>query len=86
MKHIYSHARYGDAMYDNKADCEWTIEADSGRNVQLSFLMFDVEEEKQCSYDYVEVYGGLDDASSVLQGRYCGNTVNILPLFTDNQC
>lgn len=65
-------------MYDNKADCEWTIEADSGRNVQLSFLMFDVEEEKHCSYDYVEVYGGLDDASSVLQGRYCGNTVILL--------
>lgn len=74
VKHIYSHAKFGMGMYDNGADCEWSIEADSNKNVQLKFLMFDVEEERQCSYDYVEVYGGLDDSSGPLHGKYCGNS------------
>ncbi|XP_055525021.1 tolloid-like protein 1 [Wyeomyia smithii] len=74
VKHIYSHAKYGAGMYDNGADCEWSIEADRDKNVQLKFLTFDVEEERMCSYDYVEVYGGLDDASGPLHGKYCGNT------------
>lgn len=74
VKHIYSHAKFGMGMYDNGADCEWSIEADLNKNVQLKFLMFDVEEERQCSYDYVEVYGGLDDSSGPLHGKYCGNS------------
>ncbi|XP_058467763.1 protein tolkin-like [Malaya genurostris] len=74
VKHIYSHAKYGAGMYDNGADCEWSIEADRDKNVQLKFLTFDVEEERMCSYDYVEVYGGLDDASGPLHGKYCGNS------------
>ncbi|EDS37225.1 ubiquitin-protein ligase [Culex quinquefasciatus] len=74
VKHIYSHAKFGAGMYDNGADCEWSIEADRDKNVQLKFLTFDVEEERMCSYDYVEVYGGLDDASGPLHGKYCGNS------------
>lgn len=77
VKHIYSHAKFGAGMYDNGADCEWSIEADRDKNVQLKFLTFDVEEERMCSYDYVEVYGGLDDASGPLHGKYCGNSVSI---------
>ncbi|KFB52683.1 AGAP003702-PA-like protein [Anopheles sinensis] len=71
--HFYSHIKFGSGMYDNGADCEWTIVADPGLNVQLKFLSFELEEEKMCSYDYVEVYGGLDDESGPLQGKYCGN-------------
>ncbi|XP_058060742.1 tolloid-like protein 1 [Anopheles bellator] len=71
--HFYSHIKFGSGMYENGADCEWTIEAESGQNVQLKFLSFELEEEKLCSYDYVEVYGGLDDESGPLHGKYCGN-------------
>lgn len=42
VKHFYSHAKYGDFDYNNNAECDWTIEADSGRNVQLTFMAFDV--------------------------------------------
>nr|XP_019553875.2 tolloid-like protein 1 [Aedes albopictus]XP_029726403.1 tolloid-like protein 1 [Aedes albopictus] len=74
INHFYSHVNYGDGVYDNGADCEWTIEADSGRKVQLTFLTFDLEEEKTCSYDYVELSSGFDDtASGQLHGKYCGN-------------
>lgn len=42
VKHFYSHAKFSDFNYDNGAECDWTIEAEMGRNVQLTFLTFDV--------------------------------------------
>lgn len=42
VKHFYSHAKYGDHSYESNSDCDWRIEADSGKNVQLTFLTFDV--------------------------------------------
>ncbi|XP_055631741.1 tolloid-like protein 1 [Toxorhynchites rutilus septentrionalis] len=70
---IYSHVGYGVGTYDNGVDCEWTIEADYGRRVQLTFLSFDLEEEKSCSYDYVEILSGFEDTSGQVHGKYCGN-------------
>jgi tolkin protein len=75
VKHLYSHATYGDHNYDNKADCDWTIEAKPGQNVHLKFLTFELEDETDCSYDYVEVYSGLDD-SGPEYGRSCGHSVS----------
>ncbi|KAJ3641013.1 hypothetical protein Zmor_027542 [Zophobas morio] len=72
-KHIYSHARFGTEKYDNKADCDWTIKAISGYNVRLSFLTFDLEDEKDCGYDYVEIFSGMD-SSGPSYGRFCGST------------
>lgn len=74
-KHIYSHSKFGSANYENKADCDWTIEAINGFSVQLSFLTFDLEDEKECNYDFVEIFNGLD--SSVLSyGKFCGTNVS----------
>ncbi|XP_050312817.1 tolloid-like protein 1 [Anthonomus grandis grandis] len=69
-KHVYSHAKYGSASYDNRADCDWTIEAPPGQNVHLSFLTFDLEDFDNCGYDYVEIFGGLDSGQSY--GKFCG--------------
>lgn len=74
-RHIYSHAKFGRASYDNKADCLWTIEAMDGYNVKLSFLTFDMEDEKNCSYDFVEIYNGLDTSAPSF-GKFCGTKVN----------
>jgi tolkin protein len=74
MKHIFSHARFGDKVYE-AADCEWTIEASRGRNIQITFTAFEIEEQQTCAYDYVEVYSGIDDSSGRLHGRFCGNAV-----------
>ncbi|CAB0044896.1 unnamed protein product [Trichogramma brassicae] len=59
--------------YDHRMDCDWTIEAPLGKNVHLNFLSFDLEDEIDCSYDWVEVHSGLD-TSSPSYGRLCGNT------------
>lgn len=75
VKHLYSHSKYGDHNYENRADCDWSIEAEPGRNVHLTFLTFELEDEQDCGYDYVEVYSGLD-ASGPSYGRFCGNSVS----------
>ncbi|XP_017774281.1 PREDICTED: tolloid-like protein 1 [Nicrophorus vespilloides] len=70
--HFYSHAKYGSSLYESKADCDWTIEAPQGQNVHLMFVTFDLEDEKDCGYDYVEVFSGLD-SSGASYGRVCGS-------------
>lgn len=78
-KHFYSHSKFGSSNYENKADCDWTIEAQPGYNVHLMFVTFNLEDEKDCGYDYVEVFNGLD-ASGPSYGRFCGISVRIFLL------
>ncbi|ODM91924.1 Tolloid-like protein 2, partial [Orchesella cincta] len=42
--------------------------------VELTFLSFEVEDENDCAFDFVEIFNG-DDASTQSKslGRYCGN-------------
>lgn len=76
-KHFYSHSKFGSASYDNRTDCEWTIEAPPGYNVHVMFVTFDLEFEQDCAYDYVEVFNGLD-YSGQSYGKFCGgNNVSI---------
>lgn len=75
VKTLYSHARYGDRYYENNADCDWTIEADSGKSIQLIFSTFEIEFQIKCLYDFVEIYGGIDDESGPLFGKFCGNII-----------
>lgn len=72
VQHLYSHARFGDLDYDSHADCEWTIGAAPGAPmyIQLTFLTFEIEPEKECSYDYVEVFNDFDAIGSSF-GRFC---------------
>ena len=59
---LYSHATYGDKNYDNNEDCDWTLtSSQEGYNVRLRFSTFEVEDEMDCTYDYVEVRARDDD-------------------------
>lgn len=75
-QHLYSHSRFGSASYENRAECDWTIETKEGSHVKMAFLTFDIEEEKDCGYDYVEVFNGVDSSASSF-GRYCGSQVKL---------
>lgn len=74
---IYSHAAYGGFSYDNKMYCDWTILASDNMGVGLRFSNFELEDEYNCEYDYVEIYNGEDD-EAVKIGRFCGNKVQWL--------
>ncbi|XP_077592860.1 bone morphogenetic protein 1-like isoform X1 [Stigmatopora nigra] len=70
-KDLYSHAQFGDNNYQGNADCLWVISAEKGYGVELSFQVFEIEEEPDCGYDYVELYDGANVNSPRL-GRFCG--------------
>ncbi|GAB1598696.1 tolloid-like protein 2 [Argonauta hians] len=69
---IYSHAKYGDQNYDNTADCEWVIEAETDQKIYVEFQSFEIENETECLYDYVTIFDGKPDKDNLI-GRYCGS-------------
>lgn len=75
---LYSHAQFGDNNYPAQVDCEWLLVSERGSRLELSFPIFEVEEEADCGYDYVELFGGLDSTAMGL-GRFCGSGVNTVP-------
>ncbi|XP_072240945.1 dorsal-ventral patterning tolloid-like protein 1 isoform X1 [Leuresthes tenuis] len=72
QKNLYSHAQFGDNNYPGHTDCEWLLTAEQGYGIELSFITFEVEEEADCGYDYIELYNG-NDADSHRLGRFCGS-------------
>ncbi|XP_018526748.1 bone morphogenetic protein 1 isoform X2 [Lates calcarifer] len=71
-KDLYSHAQFGDNNYPGGSDCLWVVTAEKGYGVEIIFQVFEIEEEADCGYDYVELYDGADIKSPRL-GRYCGS-------------
>ncbi|XP_008536249.2 tolloid-like protein 1 isoform X1 [Equus przewalskii] len=69
---LYSHAQFGDNNYPGQIDCEWLLVSERGSRLELSFQIFEVEEEADCGYDYVELFDGLD-STAVGLGRFCGS-------------
>lgn len=74
-KELYSHAQFGDNNYPSHAHCDWVIVAEDGYGVELIFRTFEVEEEADCGYDYMEAYDGYDSTAPRL-GRFCGSGVS----------
>ncbi|RMC11221.1 hypothetical protein DUI87_12136 [Hirundo rustica rustica] len=71
-KDLYSHAQFGDNNYPGQANCEWVIVAEDGYGGELIFQIFEIEEEADCGYDYMEIYDGYDSTAPRL-GRFCGS-------------
>uniref|UniRef100_A0A8B9P6B4 CUB domain containing protein 2 n=1 Tax=Apteryx owenii TaxID=8824 RepID=A0A8B9P6B4_APTOW len=58
--------------YPNNAECRWSIRAAAGAGVTLVFADFQVENDEECSFDYVALFDGPTAAAARL-GRYCGS-------------
>ncbi|CAG9771064.1 unnamed protein product [Ceutorhynchus assimilis] len=71
-RQIYSHSSYGNATYSPMTSCDWFIIGNEGYNIKLTFKAFDLENEEECSYDFVEVFDGLDSGGTSF-GKFCGN-------------
>uniref|UniRef100_H3ANE1 Tolloid like 1 n=1 Tax=Latimeria chalumnae TaxID=7897 RepID=H3ANE1_LATCH len=72
LKDLYSHAQFGDNNYPGLLDCEWLIVAEKNYGVELIFQTFEVEEEVDCGYDFIELFDGYAKSAPRL-GRYCGS-------------
>uniref|UniRef100_A0A4W5NC55 Metalloendopeptidase n=1 Tax=Hucho hucho TaxID=62062 RepID=A0A4W5NC55_9TELE len=71
-KDLYSHAQFGDNNYPGASDCQWVVSAEKGYGIELIFQTFEIEEEADCGYDYIELFDGADVKAPRL-GRYCGS-------------
>uniref|UniRef100_A0A8C9TFN9 Metalloendopeptidase n=1 Tax=Scleropages formosus TaxID=113540 RepID=A0A8C9TFN9_SCLFO len=72
QKNLYSHSQFGDNNYPGHTDCKWMITAEKGYGIELTFTTFEVEEEADCGYDYIELFDGYDTTAQRL-GRFCGS-------------
>lgn len=57
--------------YDGDQTCVYDIEAPIGKAISLVFSDFEMESHGACEFDYLEIYDGHDENSTVI-GRYCG--------------
>ncbi|MEE6514872.1 hypothetical protein FKM82_023266 [Ascaphus truei] len=71
---LYSHAQFGDDTHPSAVDCVWHVVSEPGYGVELVFQSFELEEDPDCGYDYMELYDGPDEEAPRL-GRYCGSGV-----------
>lgn len=73
-KYIYSHVKYGQAVYDDNTSCDWIIKAKHpGKRVHLHFHQFDLEDEPNCLTDFIEIFEEQDNEWRK-RGRFCGST------------
>lgn len=59
--------------YPSSSTCTWIIVAPPGNVIQLSWLLFQLEQSSVCSFDYVEVYN--NHTTNELLGKYCGTSL-----------
>ncbi|KAK5640278.1 hypothetical protein RI129_011089 [Pyrocoelia pectoralis] len=57
-------------VYPTDKTCTWVIVAPEGFAIQLSWVLFSLEESTTCGFDYVEIYN--NHTVNELLGRFCG--------------
>ncbi|XP_053622099.1 cubilin homolog [Plodia interpunctella] len=60
--------------YPDNRMCEYVIETSPSKSIQLTFQDFDIEGDRLCQFDAVEVRDGFNTNSTLL-GKYCGNRI-----------
>ena len=46
--------------YPNDLDCQWTVKAAAGARIHMIFPFFQLEFQRNCNYDWLEIYDGDD--------------------------
>ncbi|XP_077124414.1 cubilin [Ranitomeya variabilis] len=60
--------------YENNVNCNYTIHADDGMFIALTFLTFEVEDSTSCDRDGVKIFRGTSTSGSAL-ATLCGDTL-----------
>ncbi|XP_029110994.1 cubilin [Scleropages formosus] len=68
----FNSPNYPDA-YPPNIECVWTIISSPGNRLQLSFIMFQLQETNGCNSDFLEVREG--NSTGFLVGRFCGSSL-----------
>ncbi|XP_046451773.1 cubilin-like isoform X2 [Daphnia pulex] len=75
---IISSPSHPDTYYNN-LNCTWRIEAPADQVIDIKFQSLTLETHRDCRYDWVAAYEGLQVNRSQLLGQYCGNFTYQLP-------
>lgn len=70
-------------FYSVRTDCIWTIIRPPGNTVEVVFTDMDLEQNANCSFDFVEIRDGSYPTSPLI-GRYCGSSKPALVRSTSN--
>ncbi|XP_066539114.1 cubilin [Hoplias malabaricus] len=68
----FNSPNYPDA-YPPNTECVWTIISSPGNRLQLSFILFELQQSTNCNNDYLEIREG--NSTGALVGRFCGNNL-----------
>ncbi|CAB1340813.1 unnamed protein product [Coregonus sp. 'balchen'] len=68
----FNSPNYPDA-YPPNVECVWTITSSPGNRLQLSFIMFQLQQSSDCNNDYLEIREG--NSTGALVGRFCGDSL-----------
>ncbi|XP_054002675.1 cubilin [Hylaeus anthracinus] len=60
-------------VYGHDETCIWTLQAPPGYVINLSWMVFKLESNSRCKYDYVKVYDNYTMSEENLLGTYCGD-------------
>lgn len=58
--------------YQSGRDCTWKIVVTQGSHIELTFQDMYIEDEENCTSDFVEVFAGSSTQAANSLGRYCG--------------
>lgn len=58
--------------YPNNVHALWILEAPVNYTVELKISEFELEKDKKCFYDYVQIFDGNSTKANVLLPRTCG--------------
>ena len=69
--------------YPDNVDCIYTVSLPMGAIISLSTEMFDVEDDSECNYDWLEIKDGSSENSPTV-GKFCGTNMPTLLQSTQN--
>ena len=61
--------------YGNNADCQWNIQASTGRRIEIRFADFRLEPQSECQFDWLQIHDGRDSSSPIIGSKMCGSTI-----------
>ena len=60
--------------YNNDQDCQLIITLSLGSRVSIQFESFDIEQESDCDYDWLEIREGASASSPLIGYKLCGSS------------
>ena len=60
------------SLYPTNKQCNWSIKATEGKQIELEFAVFQLEDHYDCNYDWIQIYDGGTSSSPSLTKKLCG--------------